>query len=222
MKNQEEMFMNLIEERTQIQRDVCEKEGHDPLFYQGRRWCKVCNAFEGSISDLKVTDDMFSRGGNVFSEGILIRPQGSAPFLTQEDKARQELIDAVEKFGINVCPVCKTDPEQNINNWIWCGQQLGGTIMCRTCGGVYVPLRDYAIHNFREKVGESPVVQDGIVDVTCPECGAQVSEEDLTCPSCGVSFEGVDEIILCPDCQIEVAMGDEICGKCGASLNKDQ
>jgi len=221
MEENETLFFRLVAEKEQLQQDICNEQGHDPLTYQGKRVCQICGAFEGAVQDLSAREDMFSRGGNVFIEGILVRPQPEVIFVTKEDKARETLVKAVHDFGVNPCP-CGKHPGNNIDNWIWVGRMFYGAIMCRKCGTVFVPLRDYTIHNFINKDKPADEIEETVIEIMCPECNEIVKDIDTACPTCGVDFSDEPDIVtVCPDCQNEVDEKDELCGKCGASLMQD-
>ena len=52
----------------------------------------------------------------------------------------------------------------------------------------------------------------------CPECNADVSEEDESCPNCHVSFVMEDDDIECPVCGNIISASTEKCPACGTEF----
>lgn len=52
---------------------------------------------------------------------------------------------------------------------------------------------------------------------TCPECGAQVSDQASSCPKCGVPLS---RVIKCPECGNVVSDHDLTCPSCGFALKQ--
>lgn len=53
--------------------------------------------------------------------------------------------------------------------------------------------------------------------ITCPECGAQISDQAPTCPKCGVPLPKVSK---CPECGGIVSDQDLACPNCGLPLKQ--
>lgn len=45
--------------------------------------------------------------------------------------------ELISKYGVNECPVCKTDPRKDSANWLSVGYAEG--IICERCGVLYYP-----------------------------------------------------------------------------------
>ncbi len=69
-----------------------------------------------------------------------------------------------------------------------CGVENKGSKFCMECGKKYIP---------------------------CPECGADMNENDTTCNSCG--YEVPEK---CPSCGVDLPKGTKFCPECGASVAK--
>jgi len=62
-----------------------------------------------------------------------------------------------------------------------------------------------------------------MAQITCPECGKQVSNKAEVCPNCGFPLSGFqvapsderDSVFVCPDCKTEMNDAYDDCPKCG-------
>ena len=52
-------------------------------------------------------------------------------------------------------------------------------------------------------------------DLHCPECGAEMGEDDTVCPQCGAEFG-----YYCPECDEELPIDADVCPHCGAELDE--
>ncbi|GEM_PF-1001948 len=55
----------------------------------------------------------------------------------------------------------------------------------------------------------------------CPNCGAEIGEEDGSCKNCGVVFEE-SVVYECPDCGAEIGEEDSSCKNCGAVFEEEE
>ncbi len=57
-------------------------------------------------------------------------------------------------------------------------------------------------------------------EVTCSECGADVTKADKYCPECGEKFK--QEFLVCQKCKAHNKLHSKFCSKCGYTLKDDK